>query len=108
MASAVLRLVLFFGLLLLIMSLFALAIVPRDEPGFIPAVLAVAANAITVGAAGFFLRRLIARQAREEQQAQEQRWDAFGEHVADSEAELTAGARPSPNPSNTSTNDNPK
>jgi len=68
MAVASLRIVLYLGLLLLVMSLFALLIVPRDAPGFVAAVLAVGFNVLTVGIAAGLLRWLLAREARQERQ----------------------------------------
>jgi hypothetical protein len=80
MAVAFLRIILYFGLLLLVMSLFALAVVPRAAPGFVAAVLAVIANVVTVGGAAILLRVLLAREAQREKEADEC-WKAFGEHV---------------------------
>jgi hypothetical protein len=68
MAVAFLRVVLYLGLLLLVMSVFALIIVPRDAPGFVAAVLAVGFNVLTVSFAAGLLRWWLAREARQEQQ----------------------------------------
>jgi len=82
MAIVFLRIILYFGLLLLVMSLFALAVVPRDAPGFVAAVLAVIANVFTVGGAAILLRVLLAREAQREKEAEpEERWKTFGERV---------------------------
>jgi hypothetical protein len=81
MAIAFLRVILYFGLFLLVISLFALAIVPRDAPGFVAAVLSVSANVITVGGAIIILRLILAREARREKQAAEN-WKTFGERVS--------------------------
>ncbi len=68
MAVAFLRVVLYLGLLLLVMSVFALIIVPRDAPGFVAAVLAVGFNVLTVSIAAGLLRWSLARKARQERQ----------------------------------------
>jgi integral membrane sensor domain MASE1 len=80
MAVAFLRIILYFGLLLLVMSLIALALVPRDAPGFVAAVLAVGANTITVSVAALILRWLLAKDAQQEKQAAE-RWETLQEHL---------------------------
>lgn len=92
MAVASLRVVLYLGLLLLVMSVFALIIVPRDAPGFVAAVLAVGFNVLTVSIAAGLLRWSLARAAREEKRATEQaahrdaaRWDAFAQNVENEE-----------------------
>lgn len=68
MAVASLRVVLYLGLLLLVMSVFALIIVPRDAPGFVAAVLAVGFNVLTVSISAGLLRWSLARAARQERQ----------------------------------------
>lgn len=73
MAVVFLRIILYFGLLLLVMGCFALALVPRDAPGFVAAVLTVLANLITVGGATILLRISLAREARREQAARADR-----------------------------------
>jgi hypothetical protein len=97
MAVAFLRIILYFGLLLLVMSLFALALVPKDTPGFVPAVLAVGANLITVGGAAILLRVLYLRQTRRERK-EAGRWEAFEANVDAGAAKLLAGARLGPPP----------
>lgn len=58
MVIAVLRSLLSLGLVLLVLSLFALVLVPADSPSAVPAVLALTANLITVAGAGLILRKL--------------------------------------------------
>lgn len=82
MAIAFLRVILYFGLFLLVISLFSLAIVPRDAPGFVAAVLSVSANIITVGGAALILRLMLAKEARREKQAAEN-WKTFGERMGE-------------------------
>jgi hypothetical protein len=85
MAVVFLRIILYFGLLLLVMSLFALAFVPRDAPGFVAAVLAVLANFITVSGAAILLRVFLAKEARRDQAARATRAAAdSGDVQADS------------------------
>jgi hypothetical protein len=90
MAVVFLRIILYFGLLLLVMGFLALALVPRDAPGFIAAVLTVLANLITVSGATILLRILLAKEARREQAARADRLaaravgDAIPRHAEES------------------------
>ncbi len=90
MAIASLRLVLYLGLLLLAMSVFALVIVPRDAPGFVAAVLAVGINVVTVASSAGLLRWLLVKEARNEKSVAEPRpgrdagrWDTFAQNIED-------------------------
>jgi mannose/fructose/N-acetylgalactosamine-specific phosphotransferase system component IIC len=66
MGEFIFRIILSFGLFLLVFSLFALAIVKPDTPEFVPAVLSVAFNLITVIGAALVVRYLRAKNKKRE------------------------------------------
>jgi hypothetical protein len=55
MGIGIVRAILTLGLVLLILSVLSLAIVPPDDPGRVAALIAVAANLITIVGAGIVL-----------------------------------------------------
>ena len=55
------RIVLYFSLLLLLLSMLALATMDTSAPGFVPAALSLALNALTASGAGICIHRLSRR-----------------------------------------------
>lgn len=62
MGISLCRLALLISLMLLVLSVLALLMVPRDSPGYVPAVLSVGMNLLTAVGSGFCVRYLSRKQ----------------------------------------------